>query len=36
MNTIDYRDTTHVKPATRMSIRVNTYTRVIFMHVKHV
>ena len=34
MNTIDYRDTTRVKPATRVSVRVNAYTCIIFMHVK--
>ena len=34
MNTIDYKDTTRVKTATRVSIRVNAYTRVIFVHVK--
>ena len=40
MNTTDYRDTTRVKPATRVSMCVNAYTRMIFcaceMHVKHV
>ena len=36
MNTIDYKDTTRVKPATRVSMRVNAYTRVIFMRVKRV
>ena len=36
MNTIDYRDTTCVKPATRVSMLVNAYTRVIFVRVKHV
>ena len=36
MNTIDYRDTTRVKPATCMSMRVNAYTCVIFMRVKRV
>ena len=36
MNTIDYRDTTRVKPAIRMSMRVNVYTRVIFVRVKRV
>ena len=36
MNTIDYRDTTRVKPATCVSMRVNTYIRVIFMRVKSV
>ena len=36
MNTIDYKDTMRVKPATRVSIRVNVYTRVIFVHVKRV
>ena len=34
MNTIDYKDTTRVKPATRVSMRVNAYTRVIFVRVK--
>ena len=34
MNTIDYRATTLVKPATHMSMRVNAYKRVIFVCVK--
>ena len=36
MNTIDYKDTTRVKPATRVSMRVNAYTRVIFVRVTRV
>ena len=36
MNTIDYKDTTRVRPATRMSMRVNAYTRVIFVRVERV
>ena len=36
MNTIDYRDTTRVKPATCMSMHVNAYTRVIFVCIKRV
>ena len=36
MNTIDYRDSTRVKPTTRVSMCVNAYIRVIFVHVKRV
>ena len=36
MNTIDYKDTTRVKPGTRVSMRVNAYTRMIFVRVKRV
>ena len=36
MNTIDYKDTTRVKLATCVSMRVNAYIRVIFVHVKRV
>ena len=40
MNTIDYRATMRVKPATRVSMCVNAYTRMFFcaceMRVKHV
>ena len=36
MNTIDYKDTMRVKPTTRVSMRVNAYTRMIFMRVKRV
>ena len=34
MNTIDYRDTMRVKPATSVSMCVNAYTLVIFVRVK--